>query len=72
METLQDIWTDLDRRVLGFVRKRVNDPHAAEDLTQDVMLKVQAQLDALPASAAREACQAPRPDWFFAKRPNGS
>ena len=48
METLQDIWTDLGSRVRGFVGKRVNDPHAADDITQDVMLKVQSHLDSLP------------------------
>src|SRR5678816_1759015 len=49
METLQDIWTDLGSRVRGFVSKRVNDAHAADDITQDVMLKVQSHLDSLPS-----------------------
>lgn len=48
METLQDIWTELSGQVRGFVGKRVNDAHAADDITQDVMLKLQTQLDALP------------------------
>ena len=48
METLHDIWTDLGGRVRAFVGKRVNDDHEADDITQDVMLKVQSQLDALP------------------------
>jgi len=48
METLADIWIELGSRVRGFVGKRVNDPHAADDITQDVMLKLQTQLDALP------------------------
>ena len=48
MEALEDIWSELGDRVKAFVRKRVNDRHAADDIAQDVMLKVQAQLDALP------------------------
>ena len=48
METLADIWQDLRARVRRFVARRVNDSHAADDITQDVMLKVQAHLGALP------------------------
>jgi RNA polymerase sigma-70 factor (ECF subfamily) len=48
METLEDLWTDLGDRVRGFVGKRVNDPHAADDIAQDIMLKVQAQLASGP------------------------
>ena len=48
METLADIWMELGSRVRGFVGKRVNDPHTADDITQDVMLKLQTQLHALP------------------------
>src|SRR5687768_4010960 len=48
METVQDIWKDLGGRVRRFVGTRVNDPHAADDITQDVLLKVQAHLGELP------------------------
>ena len=48
METMQTIWSDLGLRVRRFVGARVNDAHAADDIAQDVMLKVQTQLDALP------------------------
>jgi RNA polymerase sigma-70 factor (ECF subfamily) len=48
MEMLQDIWTELGARVRGFVGRRLNDQHAADDITQEVMLKVQSQLDTLP------------------------
>jgi RNA polymerase sigma factor (sigma-70 family) len=47
MEILTDIWGDLRTRVRRFVGNRVNDPHAADDITQDVMLKVQTRLDTL-------------------------
>src|SRR5687768_3446616 len=49
METLQDIWAELGQRVRRFVATRINDSHTADDITQDVMLKVQTRLDQLPA-----------------------
>src|SRR5215213_8769739 len=45
---MQTIWADLGTRLRRFVRSRVNDAHAADDITQDVLVKVQTQLDALP------------------------
>jgi len=48
METIADVWQDLAARVRRFVGSRVNDPHAADDVAQDVMLKVQSHLDSLP------------------------
>src|SRR5688500_3148259 len=48
METVQEIWGELGARLRAFVGRRVNDEHAADDITQDVMLKVQTQLEALP------------------------
>lgn len=59
METIQDIWTDLGARVRGFVGRRVRDEHAADDIAQDVMLKVQSQLDSLPPEDKL-------PAWVFA------
>ena len=59
METLHDIWTDLGARLRRFVGSRVGDPHAADDITQDVLLKVQTQLDTLPAEDKLSA-------WVFA------
>jgi DNA-directed RNA polymerase specialized sigma24 family protein len=39
METLSDNWTGLGTRLRAFVgRSRVNDPHAADDIVQDVLL----------------------------------
>lgn len=46
--TLLDVWNELGDRVRRFVASRVNDPATADDITQDVMLKVQAQLGDLP------------------------
>ena len=61
MERLQDIWVELGGRLRRFVAKRIADPATAEDVTQDVMLKVQSQLhdlhpnDRLPAWVFRIA-----------------
>ena len=49
METLNDLWTELRGRVRRFVGSRVNDPATADDIVQDVMLKVQTNLGKLPA-----------------------
>ena len=59
MQTLADVWTELGAKLRRFVGSRVNDPHAADDITQDVMLKVQTQLDALPPEDKL-------PAWVFA------
>lgn len=48
METIQTNWAELTSQVRRFVGRRLSDPHAADDVTQDVMLKVQAQLGELP------------------------
>lgn len=45
MQTVESIWSELTHRVRRFVGARVNDAHAADDITQDVMLKLQTQLD---------------------------
>lgn len=59
MGTLQDMWAELRGSVRRFIGRRVSDPHAADDITQDVLLKLQAQLDAVPADDRL-------PSWVFA------
>lgn len=51
--TVDDLWTALGRPLRRFVDRRVGDRHAAEDIVQDVMLKVltRAAGDDLPAPA---------------------
>lgn len=34
------IWNDLHARMRGFVARRVADPHAADDLAQDILLRI--------------------------------
>ena len=46
--TQRDIWAELAEPLRRYVGRRVNDPHAADDVTQDVMLKVQARLASMP------------------------
>ena len=58
MGTLNDSWAELRAKVRGFVGARVNDPHDADDVTQDVLLKVQAHLGEL-------AAQEKLPAWIF-------
>ena len=48
-------WTQLRENVRRFVARRVRDPHIADDITQDVMLKVQANLATLPAGERLDA-----------------
>lgn len=48
METRVDQIVDLAGPLRRFVRRRVSDAHAADDITQDVMLRVQANMGSLP------------------------
>ena len=63
METMGDLWGELGASVRRFVGRRVNDPHAADDVTQDVLLKVQSQLGTLPPEDRL-------PAWVFATARN--
>ena len=46
-QTVKDLWNDLSARVRAFVGKRVADAHAADDITQDVMLTIQSKLESV-------------------------
>ena len=35
-----DIWKDFNKELLGFIKARVNDPDLADDILQDVFIKV--------------------------------
>lgn len=59
MESLRDIWGELGAQLRRYIARRVSDSHAADDIAQDVMLKVQTQLDALPPGDKL-------PSWVFA------
>ena len=47
-----DAWVELAVPVRRFIARRVRDPHAAEDLAQDVMLKVRTALAGSPDGPA--------------------
>ncbi|MCL4788324.1 MAG: RNA polymerase sigma factor SigZ [Verrucomicrobia bacterium] len=45
--TLEHIWHEFADRLREFIRRRVADPHTAEDILQDVFVKIQARLNRL-------------------------
>jgi RNA polymerase sigma-70 factor, ECF subfamily len=58
------LWTDLHERLRGFVGRRIGDPHAADDVAQEVLLRlhrsmgdlrVEDRLDAFAYRVARNA-----------------
>ena len=56
--TLEQIWHEFSEPLRQFIQRRVSDPAAAEDLLQEVFLKVSAGLDRL-AEASK------LPGWLF-------
>lgn len=45
--TLEHIWQEFAEKLRQFIRTRVNDPATAEDILQDVFVKIQARLGQL-------------------------
>ncbi|MBO0360441.1 sigma-70 family RNA polymerase sigma factor [Hymenobacter sp. BT186] len=45
--TTETIWADFHRELLAFIRRRVTDPDAAQDLLQDVFVKIHLKLPTL-------------------------
>ena len=39
-----DVWTDLQTRMTAFVRRRIRDQHAAEDVAQEILLRLHRNL----------------------------
>jgi RNA polymerase sigma-70 factor (ECF subfamily) len=56
--TLETIWTDFAGRLGQFIRARVADPATAEDILQDVFVKIQAKIDQLKEPAKLQS-------WLF-------
>ncbi len=44
---IEPIWKEYHRQLHGFIRRRVDDPALADDILQDVFLRVHANLDTL-------------------------
>lgn len=45
--TVESVWKEFDVGLRGFVARRVTDEHAAEDVLQDVYLKIHSRIDTL-------------------------
>lgn len=50
-----DVWRTLNARLAAFVGRRIGDPHAAEDVAQEVLLRLYRSLDQLRAGDRLEA-----------------
>lgn len=59
-----DLWTELHSRMRAFVGRRISDQHAADDVAQEVVLRIhrhvlqlraEDQLDAMACTIARNA-----------------
>lgn len=48
MSAQNDVWAEVARPIGAFIRRRVRDAHAAEDLLQDVMVKAQTHIADAP------------------------
>jgi RNA polymerase sigma-70 factor, ECF subfamily len=49
------LWTDLHDRLRGFVGRRIGDPHAAEDVAQEVLLRLHRSMGDLRAEDRLDA-----------------
>ncbi|WP_428625266.1 RNA polymerase sigma factor SigZ [Sedimenticola sp.] len=47
MNTIEDVWNKYHANLLAFIRKRVNDEVAAEDILQDIFVRVYSRIDTL-------------------------
>lgn len=47
MDRLEGLWKDYSNQLLAFIQRRVNDSTAAEDILQDVFLKMFERIDSL-------------------------
>ncbi len=45
--TSAEVWEQFNQRILGYIQRRVADPDDAEDLTQEVFVKVHTRIDQL-------------------------
>jgi RNA polymerase sigma-70 factor (ECF subfamily) len=47
MNTIEKVWNKYHANLLAFIRKRVNDKVAAEDILQDIFVRVHSRIDTL-------------------------
>ena len=48
--TTEDIWTDFEKKLLGFIQARVSDREISKDILQDVFLKIHTNLKSLKST----------------------
>ncbi len=46
-QSLESVWTEFKRQLLNYIKTKVNDRYAAEDILQEVFLKVYGNIDQL-------------------------
>jgi RNA polymerase sigma-70 factor, ECF subfamily len=47
MNTIEEIWNKYNSNLLAFIRKRINDKDAAEDILQDIFVRVHSRIDTI-------------------------
>jgi len=55
MTVTEKIWTDYHRKLLSFVRSRVNDNAIAEDILQEIFIKIHTKIDSLKENIKLES-----------------
>lgn len=55
MHSTEDIWIKYHSQLLSFIRKRVNDVTAAEDILQDIFVRIHSRIDTLEHSSKLES-----------------
>lgn len=55
MNTTEKLWIEYHKRLLSFIRKRVNDDAAADDILQDIFVKIHSRIDTLEEETRLES-----------------
>ncbi len=53
MNLSEKVWREYHSKLLTFIRKRVDDRPTADDILQDVFVKIHSQIDSLKPSPRR-------------------
>lgn len=74
---IENIWKQFHQQLLGFIASKVNDQAMAEDILQDVFIKVLNNIDSLSAADKLQPwlyqiCRHAIVDYYRSKRPNSS
>jgi RNA polymerase sigma-70 factor (ECF subfamily) len=55
MTITENIWTEYHRKLLSFVKRRVNDETMAEDIVQEIFIKIHTRIDSLKDTVKLES-----------------